>query len=431
MATRTDITKNTYQYREWGSFTQKNGYKSSHLYGGERDIGNGRLVTVRNTDPNWRVKLASRQNASLPYSTEGWTRMLNGATASARVIDPFYDIIDGSLNTTYKMGLPTVQMVRDAATQDIALARLKRKLSKKVGDKALMAPVAELRELRSTASGIAHMATDLVKSLIDIKRTKGKSAAKYASDTWLAWGFGVAPLIGDLKDAASSVQAYLDRKDRTERLTGTYEKTWISSSKTSSNAAFGTAFIEGSWHIAHSYSCRYVAGFELLLESANDYGMLDHFHLNEFGAIIPAIWELVPYSWVYDYVANVGDWLDDTFTSDPSKCLYVVLCERYTADLLGDVQYIKGPNSRNLVFRENDPARYTGTYYSFQRTPLSLLPSRSLRFKTTDEIAKNAFNKLANMASVLIQGTNYRAYRTSLHGMRGEHYSSQYGKQHI
>lgn len=391
--------------------------------------GRGTERTIRNSNPDWRQRIAKRQDVSSAYKREGWTKPVETDWARVRANNQWvpYPSNTTVYETTWRYGMPAIDMIRDPVIDDLANSRIKRKLAKRVGDMALMAPVAELTELRSTIGGLAKMTTDLVKSLIDIKRTKGKSAAKYAGDSWLTFGFGVTPTVGVVKDLCQSIQSFVDRTDRTERLTGSAKKEWRSTTTAKDGGSISSVTLNGKWELNHSYSVRYTAGFDLLLKSANDYGALDHFHLNEVGGLVPVFWELMAYSWVVDYFTTVGAFLDDVFTSDPSKCIYCVKSELYTADVVGTVTARANRVYSYQNYWEDyfDDAHFSGKYFNFVRTPLVKLPTRALRFKTVDEVGKNAVNKVLNLASVLIQGTGYEAYYRPFETSRASFYDSQ------
>lgn len=381
---------------------------------GWADNGRGVLQTIRNSNPDWRQRLAKRQDVSSAYKREGWVTPLKHSWARVRANNQWvpYPSNTTVYETTQRVGMPRLDMVRIPEADDRANASIKRKLANRVGDMALMAPIAELTELRSSISGLAKMTTDLVKSLIDIKRTKGKSAAKYAGDAWLTFGFGVAPTVGTVKDLCAAIQRFKDRQDRTERLIGGADRSWKTSSTFKGTGSISSIALMGDWDITNTYSVRYIGGFDLLIKSAEDYGALNHFHLDEWESLIPMFWELMAYSWVYDYFTTVGAWLEDVFTSDPSKCIYLVKSERYTAEISGTVRARANRVYSYQNYWEDyyDDAEYYGKYFNFQRTPLTKLPNRALRFKTVDEIGKHGVNKVLNLASVLIQGTGYEAY---------------------
>jgi hypothetical protein len=137
----------------------------------------------------------------------------------------------------------------------------------------------------------------------------------------------------------------------------------------------------------------------MLLKSANDYGAVDHFGLN-LPDLVPAAWELVPWSWVVDYFTTVGAYLDDVFSSDPSACRYVCQNRLYRVEVNTDVWWAR---DNGVKYPDQSEGRSYVELFEFDRTMLSNLPSRSLRFKTLDEIGLNGVNKLLNLVAVLGQ----------------------------
>lgn len=299
-----------------------------------------------------------------------------------------------------------VSTADDAALKDLALKRLKQKLAGRSNQTNLLIPVVELREMRGMLTNIAVSGADLVRALIAIKKSKGASAWKFASHAWLNWSFGIAPTLGEIHTIAESIQSFMDNQGAKYTDYGAAKKQWVSSHKGTLSCAYKTT---DSWssQATHTLSYRYICGFRTKIRSANDYGLASHFGL-EFGAMIPAVWELTPFSWLFDYFSTMGDYLEDTFVSDSTSSVYVNLNKRYTCkgQIIVDVRGTSGVDGMSVN-------RTPGTYdiLEFTRTPLSQLPSRSLRLKTSDEIGKNAVNKVLNLASILAGGVG-RGYKT-------------------
>jgi hypothetical protein len=358
------------------------------------------------SNPGWRNQVAKGQSASTAYSVNGL------------VLVPAYVFCETHADTrsgyTFAVSdgecAPSLNNNVDASLKDLALTRLKRKLQSETGAMNAVVPVVELREFRSMIGGLAHLATGAVKTLIDIKRTKGRSAAKYAADAWLTWSFGVKPMIKDAKDAAESLAKYIHRKDHSVRLTGSAQKIWHESKKANSIPGGFGCHMEGYMHSVHTLSYRYVAGFQLNLKSANDYGVMPHFGL-EFGSIIPTMWELLPYSWLVDYFTTAGSYLDDTFTSSGGTTSWCIQNRRYIVESETDVMFVK--DSPAIITR-NETDTSTQRYFEFERIVLSALPRSALRFKSADEVAGNAVNKLLNLCSIIAPGKRRSDTRYSL-----------------
>lgn len=288
----------------------------------------------------------------------------------------------------------------DATLQDIAVKRLKDKVGARTKQVQLLIPLAESRELRGLVRSLVVAGVDLVKALAEIKRSKGKSAYQFASHAWLTWSFGLAPTISEITAVSEAIDSYLHSPDGqryTER--GAAKKTFRSTVKGYAAVKDGTAPI--TYDLVHTLSYRIVSGFRVRIDSGNNYGA-DVFGLSGMGNLVPALWELTAFSWVFDYYSTIGDYLEDTFVVQPIDTAYCVLTRKYVLEGFVDMGPSVGPwitassalGGRQQAFRLVD----------VQRSPLSKIPQRSLRFKTSDEIGKNALNKLLNLSAVLLGG---------------------------
>lgn len=360
----------------------------------------------RNSNPQWRNQVATRANASTAYVRRGLdldaaifdleTAGISGNTEKARA----FCVSDLSLS-------PNVGTGTSSSLADLALSRLKRQLRNHVGSSQVLLPLAELRELRGLIGKAATFAGDLVVGLADIKRTKGRSAIRFAQDSWLNFSFGIAPTVRDIAEISSSIDKYLRRQDHFVRLTGTARTEWLSSKKSSESSWIYGADTHGIMEAIHTLSYRYIAGFSLPLGSANDYGVASHFGL-EFQDLIPLAWELVPYSWIVDYFTTVGGFLDDVFTSPGGTTTYVVQNRRYTIDYSVTPVHrawrgseFRGTDFQGYRITKDHTTPCSARYYEFERTPLSSLPRSALRFKSVDEVASGAVNKLLNLVSLI------------------------------
>jgi len=248
----------------------------------------------------------------------------------------------------------------------------------------------------------ADLSTGLVKTLLNV-RNRPRDAVRYAQDAWLNWSFGMNPLINDTKDLAVSIATFQNRENGMVRVTGTAQKDWksryvgVKDSQLSDNSSL-TAYADMTHHLSY----KYIGGFNLKLKSANNYGLVEHLGLN-FNRLPSVAWELVAYSWLFDYFTTTGEFLDDVFTSPPGDTKYVILNTRYTCDVrvFTDGSPVYTPPYKMVVKIDSRPGFGGFKYGEFQRDVLSSLPHRSLRFKTVDEIGKNAVNRLLNLTSLL------------------------------
>jgi len=345
--------------------------------------------------PGWRQVVAKGGNATNPYSRKIVTHRPTsykcysyGSVYQSRG----YGVMYGGLHNLQP---------DTTALSDQALGRLKNRLNGNIGKAQLAAPLAESREIHRLVRQINGIGLSTLKAALAIKKTRGKSAFKQFGDIWLGFGFGVNPLIKDVASAANAILDYTTREDHSVVVRGTATREYTSSTTTIGADDIAWAMKMGHYNSHfHTQGIRIVAGIDLKLRTAASYSVPDHLGL-EVGQIPSVLWELTPFSWVVDYFATVGPWLDDMFFTLPGVTKYVSVSSKYQCD----------STSRPYpIF--NDPVVYRGwlsgsdavsRYVIFGRASLSALPSRALRIKSVDEIANNGVSKLLNLASVFAQ----------------------------
>lgn len=359
-------------------------------------------------NPDWRVQVLRNVDASTPYSVR-YVRFQPAYSdvesrsqfsslpewPSVRVKSRFY-----TRNLTAK-GL--VDDKEDEDLREIALKRLKQRLSSDVGQFSALAPLAELRELRGLIRTTADSATGLVRSLLALKRKSGmRGNLKNVSDLWLSWSFGIKPTINDTANLAKSIALYLKSSDRAVKLVGSATRSWTSSSSSRSN--IGPYGVEMDYNASgvHRLSYKYTGGMALHVSSANGYEAVDHFGITANN--LPSVaWELTAYSWLVDYFTTVGAWLDDAFQSPPGDLTYLVLNRKYEFE--GTCTIEPGRVYNGTDFRQYRHNRGSLSVTVLDRHVLPTLPHLALRFKTADEIGINAVNRLLNLAALLVPGT--------------------------
>ena len=363
------------------------------LYINERSqavIGYNEKAGIKN--PGWRQTIAKGGDATSTYQR---IRIVYKPTVYSCRFEDLGNVSfgtgvdDGGLNLVERPWQPLI---------DQATASLKHKLDGNIGKAQLAAPIAESREIHRMVKQINSLGLDTVKALLAIKKTRGKSAFKQFGNIWLGFGFGVNPLLQDLSSAANSLLDYTTREDRHVRLTGTASRDYVTTINTlgSDNIAYGGKLGQVCTFY-HTQGVRIVAGIDLKIRSAASYSVADHLGL-KVGALPGVLWELTPFSWVVDYVATVGPWLDDMFYTLPGTTKYISQSTKYQN--VGVMYPYPRPSSG---FTGWVRGKGSSLYTSFTRTPLTALPSRQLRIKSVDEIANNSLTKLLNLGSVLAQ----------------------------
>jgi len=385
---------------------------------------------------DWDVLIDSHQDA-----TSNYTRVA-------------YDKIDTHIGRTYYLDKPGNYGVSDAyhtslllptsipsnadviSCKDIALAKLKKKLAEDTPRETGLTFLAELGKTRKLVAQVAQSTTNILSYLIMLNRGfrkpyrhrnvyrlndgldriiprdrirwrdtpygyHNRDVLALASDAWLNWSFGVKPLMYDVENSANALAAYLLRENYHQRYYGHHTVYWHAAQRInrtySSGGAPGVSWYSDRNEQHMEYRCEYNAGVSVPMRSGNSYTLNKAFGFT-FGDIVPTLWEITPYSWVFDYFTTVGEFLEDTFVGDAGYPYYVCFSEKFTCQSI-----ISWYNVMTSLNWGDSIGQTSGQVVIFKRTKLApTIPRRALRFKTYDEIGKNAVNKVLNLASVLL-----------------------------
>jgi hypothetical protein len=369
-----------------------------------RTVGPGFERKTGTSNPDWRVKIAKKQDASSAYYRTKIDCFVKPIYATGEELGVVDHRKAYTYNARWTGPIPTSFPSTDAFTEDVALSILKRKISEHEDHFNSLLPLAELHELRTTFRNSVELATDFLDTVIRVKRKYKdvRYATKYLSKAWLTFGFGIAPVIKDVSDLAKSISEYLLRTDHTAVLEGHFTKQWSSGSSVlpadNPGSMAGTDLKVHST-LVHKLTYMYKGGFNFALSSAVDYGAMRHFGLR-LENLTPTAWELIPFSWLMDYFATVGDCLEDTFIGTPVHVLYLNKTRSYKVQGQNRMEVVhrSPPGIRSLV---SNPGSCLWSYSEFERTVLGTLPHRVCRFRTIDEIGSYSLRKLLNLAAIL------------------------------
>lgn len=413
---RTDLLKTNVHRRAITNYTDSrygkdiitNTSSSSFNALGQRDIY---------SDPDWRIKVAKGQDASQPYSSYGYRKVKPPRLHSSwswRDTRPNGGIAYGDDSRigglySFPMHVPSL----DSQYKSLALQRLKQKLNSQLNRRNQLIPTVELRETRALIRGVAN---ETLTYLYNVARLLGSknllAAAKYGGPRfkeqfqrlWLTYSFGIAPTLGDIQDLLEQINEILNPVNpKTERLAGSATKLWTSDAS-HRTTGFYSWLVDSRCRIGHQLSYRYVAGINLDILSANNYGLADQFQTTPRD--LPSVgWELTPFSWIFDYFTNIGQFLDDTFVSPPGFTKFVVCTTRYRVTVVEDLSYHYNPTVANEVATLS-PSSSQGLYefVRIDREVLDSLPHVGLHMKTSDQMTNNLVSKLLNMSSLLRSG---------------------------
>jgi hypothetical protein len=302
----------------------------------------------------------------------------------------------------------------DSTLLDIALSRIKRKLANHTKHMNALVPLAEIHELHDLYKYLVKISVEFMYSVLGIMRNPlavmsyNRLGAQILqtkfTDMWLAYSFAIKPTLMDIEDAVAAIQNYLGDPPRTVVLKGGAQREWYSSGKFFSGVAPGSYDLDNVVACQHYLQYIFTAGFRVNLLSANSYNseaLRDQFGVS-WDSVPSTIYELIPFSWMFDYFSTVGAYLDDCFESKSGDTYYVNMSRRYQCKM-NRTSHVVGSSNFTWVERQKCVGgQYT--YLDFERTILSQLPHRSVRLKTTDEIGKKARDHLLNLISIFASG---------------------------
>lgn len=181
------------------------------------------------------------------------------------------------------------------------------------------------------------------------------------------------------------------------RIRGSSKKDWHTGKHYPNGGFLYGASVTTQWNLHHVLRYSYIGGVSFKMTYDNDYQLDDQLGLGLGG--LPSVgWELFPFSWVLDYYANVGQWLDDQFVIPPGALLYLVETRKYHASGVEVGHPVPFERTDALLGVRTKAGSFA--YGSFKRTKLTKLPHIGFRLRSFDEVGKNAIQKLANLASL-------------------------------
>jgi len=377
-------------------------------------------ILIPDLSPGWRDKILAHVDATKPYTRTGFSAynsvhghisdaniQLSGATTRSEC-----DITwDCNMDSTFFVPFDSV------VADNEAIGKLRGAINKSSRQFQSLIPLGEVHEIRSLIKGVASKAVALAAFYKDLKhgrafkrisinaRRNGRSVqreiASVASDYWLTWGFGVRPLLADTAALAESVAAYLNRNDHSLRFRSRSASSWHSAPSTVTTQGGDYSIIRAYPIFHYSVQYQYTAGHTFLIQSANNYAELS----DQFGFrlehIVPAIWEITAFSWIFDYFTTAGDFLSDTFVKPPGLTNYAARSRLCKIKVLANLN-VEGSGSINHVI-DSSLTPLDIQWFHFSRTVLGALPSRSLSFKSTAQVGSYAPTKIINLFAVLLK----------------------------
>jgi len=164
-----------------------------------------------------------------------------------------------------------------------------------------------LRGLVSPLDSLKKHTLGYFDSLKKVKKFRGPSLRKAIADTYLEWTFGWKPLVSDIADA------YVGLTSNSHPITAPVEA-GASVDYTANEQFWNVAGELPSTFCSYSGKIRATAKYQVRFKGSVRTGARDN---GQFGLgkvlqvdlphFIPTVWDLLPYSFIVDYFANVGD----------------------------------------------------------------------------------------------------------------------------
>lgn len=178
--------------------------------------------------------------------------------------------------------------------------------------------LAEIREtihmVRHPLQSFYHETWSFAGRVGKLGKTYRKNPTKYSkalADAWLAYAFGVKPLISDIDDARQALSKLASGTGSdTTTVSGfghnSSQLSWLDSGIPFVTGDPGNNTAHDAIQVNH-FTVRYKFGLRSRPESPRT--VAQNFGVDVFD-VIPAVWEAIPWSFFIDYFANVGEELD-------------------------------------------------------------------------------------------------------------------------
>lgn len=376
-------------------------------------------------NPNWRKQIKRHESATTPLSGNiieyrrnptrgGWTYEQRDIQNGQYVYRPC-KVKYFAFPDQFKY-YPTGSTM----AYDVALREATKKFFRRVKEQETqwngLVFIGELRELirmlRNPAKSLFESAkNDYLGALKKRKTSNPRNWAKGLSGAWLEWSYGVAPTVRDIQDASDAIARLLDKEySKGTKITAVGRDTKFTSWSDLIVRTRAEVPYRGLSRRWEKVKVKYRGEYRVQRTAPTAWPQVDKaskmlgFTLNEF---VPTIWELMPWSFLVDYFSNVGDVLEQSFTSlqNLAWCNQSVIRDAYSESILNlDTAYIladfPAPVYRNFVFSPGVDSKLLIRNRAISRNNSSPVVS-SLAFELP-----GAPQKWLNMAALGIQANS-------------------------
>lgn len=347
-------------------------------------------------------------------STTGKTVMISGANTA----DPLVDTHEFS---GVLLPIQTIQHVITQSMGDIRAQALKKLYANIREQRSYFNGMTFLGELKESIHMLRHPLESLAKNLRHVVNTEKQTVsairklrsavkrrdafAKMVSGTALEINFGWRPFVNDVRDIAVAIAKHQYRPPTRDRLRSSATEIARNVITLPRTGVYDTYQLIADLVFKYetSYSVMFTCGLNSTATAAYSAAgrLADEFGLTPEN-ILPAAWELTPWSWLADYFTNIGDIIEAgaTNTSGVSWiCESTRIKTTLTRTSTGVLPFERpsDPNARYVASFSGLNSETRGIRTQVTRNKLAEIPPLSLTFKTPFESATRVTNLLAVM----------------------------------
>jgi hypothetical protein len=273
------------------------------------------------SNKNHKILIARRLSASTSFGAESWkvTKVpgLVQFDYKYNVLDrTYYNRISGDLTrfTTW----PALYSGDISDIDDVARTQF---LSRCYRAQHSFQGGVFLGELKEAVHMIRHPLDSLVNGMSDylkaLRRRKrrgighGRRLKDMIANTWLEYVFGWGPLLNDIDSGAKALARAIAYRAPTEHVTGSAKKSFQVHGSLEDIFSPDGSYMFVSYKPITSYqvSVKYEGGVYAKNGGNGAVANLSDFGV-DFQSFLPTVWELIPYSFLVDYVSNVGQFIE-------------------------------------------------------------------------------------------------------------------------
>jgi hypothetical protein len=274
-----------------------------------------------------------------------------------------------------------------------------------------------LGELRESLDLIRHPARGL-RSAIDrylkqAKRVRSRHVAKHGNsrmseyrrdlaDLYLENSFGWQPILNDISDGYDAYRAIAVSEDFV-RFVGSQKMSRTFKRQNVTSHGFYYVIVDEWQSQFVEYKHKYYGEIKLKVQTNGLPRRLGTIP-SEF---IPALWELLPWSFVWDYFFNIGDVLNAVSTIYASDFAWVAHTKRVRQGCLSETVIRDNPDFVYSISQDGRSRVYRKT---ITRAGLPSIPFPSLQIDNQED-HRRQLSRFLNIAALITTGRNDRNYR--------------------